>query len=37
MQGEGMKVRIGDKVREMTAGQIIWKTSRLLELPLVLI
>lgn len=37
MQGDGMKVRIGDEVREMTAGQIIWEASRLLELTLALI
>lgn len=37
MHGDGMKVRIGDEVREVTAGQIIWETSRLLELTLALI
>ena len=30
MQREGMKL-IGDKVEEMTGGQIIWETTRLLE------
>lgn len=35
--GDGMKVGNRDEVRGVTAGQIIWEASRLLELTLALI